>query len=432
MTRASFRWELRSAMTFPFVMAALESGVVGVIAKKTFDADKLVVAAVAAAPMVANLTSLLWARLLVGRNRVRAVAVLQSLVILCVALIALAPVNAFGVWMLVALVYLGRSFVAGLVTARSDVWRSNYPRSLRASIVGRFAAIIALIISVTAAVIGGVLEATKTHDVLAFRLMYVGCAVIALAGVWAMSHVRWRGGPEQLKLERAGLASEERGQFGAAGMIGVLRDDPHYRAYMAAQFVLGMSAMAGLAPFIIAVDEDLRLGYAWAITLTQVAPTLLTVVTIPMWARLLNRVHIVRFRSWHAWLFVGANALTALGLAMASLPLLLAARIVLGFGYGGGRLAWNLGHHDFAPRHLATLYMGVHVTLTGVRGAVASFLGVLLYAGWEFRIGATTFQYDGMKEWLFALLAVVSWAASLMFLRLRRAMRDDNPAAVDG
>ncbi len=431
MTRPSFRWELRSAMAFPFAMAALESGVVGVIAKKTFDADKLIVAAVAAAPMVANLTSLVWARLLVGKNRVRAVAVLQSLVIACVALIALAPVNAAGVWMLVTLVYLGRSFVAGLVTARSDVWRSNYPRSLRASIVGRYASIIALIISVSAAVIGGVLQVTKTHDVFAFRAMYIGCALIALIGVWAMSHVRWRGGPAQLKLEHAGLASDVRGQFGARGMLEVLRDDPHYRAYMAAQFVLGMSAMAGLAPFIIAVDEDLHLGYAWAITLTQVAPTLLTVITIPMWARLLNRVHIVRFRSWHAWLFVAANATTALGLGVASVPLLLLGRIVLGMGYGGGRLAWNLGHHDFAPRHLATLYMGIHVTLTGVRGAIASFLGVLLYAGWNFKIGGATYHYSGMKEWLFVLLAFVSWIASLMFLRLRRDMRRANPTATD-
>lgn len=426
MTRPSYRWELRSAMTFPFAMACLESGVIGVIAKKTFDADRFVVAAVAAAPMVANLTSILWARVLAGRNRVKAVAALQSLVILCVAGIALSPVNALGVWMLVGLVYLGRSAVAGLVTARSDVWRSNYPRSLRASIVGRFASIIALIISVSAAVIGMGLEAMGAHAVTAFRVIYISCAVVALVGVWAMSHVRWRRGPAQLQEERAGLAARDGRKFGARGMLEVLRDDAHYRAYMAAQFVLGMSAMAGLAPFIIAVDEELQLGYAWSITLTQVAPTMLTVLTIPIWARLLNRVHIVRFRSWHAWLFVGANALTAIGLAMASVPLLLLGRIVLGLGYGGGRLAWNLGHHDFAPRHLATLYMGVHVTLTGVRGAIASFLGVILYSGWDITVAGVRWTFGGMGEWLFVLLAVVSWSASIMFLRLRTRMRESN------
>ncbi|MGI9309213.1 MAG: hypothetical protein ACR2P6_08115, partial [Gammaproteobacteria bacterium] len=38
-----------------------------------------------------------------------------------------------------------------------------------------------------------------------------------------------------------------------------------------------------------------------------------------------------------------------------------------------------LGHNDFAPDYLATHYMGLHVTLTGIRGLFAPFVGVLFY-----------------------------------------------------
>ncbi len=423
MTRTSFVWEMRSALAFPFAMVCLESGVVGVIAQKTFHAGDLAVAAITAAPMAANLTSFLWARLLYGKDRVKSVVVLQLLILATVAMIGLTPISRGGLAMLIVQVYLGRSLLAGLVTARTDIWRSNYPRRLRATIVGRYAAIVSLIISVSAAGIGATLGATDEHSATAFRVIYFGCAGVSIVGAWAMSHVRWRGRSAILREEHAEASRSTSNGFGPAGMLEVLRTDTHFRSYMWAQFVLGMSAMAGLAPFIIAVDRSLGLGYFWAIVLTQVAPTVLTVLTIPLWARLLNRVHIVRFRALHAWLFVGANALTGIGLAMQSVPALLIARSVLGAGNGGGRLAWNLGHHDFAPRHLATLYMGIHVTLTGVRGVLTAFLGTLLYSGWSFTFANERYVYTGMGAWLFALLAGVSLVALVMFARLDRRMK---------
>jgi len=54
--------------------------------------------------------------------------------------------------------------------------------------------------------------------------------------------------------------------------------------------------------------------------------------------------------------------------------------------------------------------MGIHVTLTGVRGAFAPFLGMALYLGWDaqgYVPGST-----GMGAWLFmlaAVLAVIAW-----------------------
>jgi hypothetical protein len=53
--------------------------------------------------------------------------------------------------------------------------------------------------------------------------------------------------------------------------------------------------------------------------------------------------------------------------------------VMLGVTYAGANLGWNLGHNDFATLGRAQHYMGVHVTLTGVRGLLAPPLGMLCY-----------------------------------------------------
>ena len=53
---------------------------------------------------------------------------------------------------------------------------------------------------------------------------------------------------------------------------------------------------------------------------------------------------------------------------------------IRGIGFGGGVLAWNLGHQDYAPVEQSARYMGLHVTLTGIRGLLAPAFGMALYS----------------------------------------------------
>jgi hypothetical protein len=62
--------------------------------------------------------------------------------------------------------------------------------------------------------------------------------------------------------------------------------------------------------------------------------------------------------------------------------------------------------------------MGVHVTLTGVRGVFAPFLGTLLYKPMDLSFISPGLRYPGMGAWTFALLAAVSAAGAVMFVRL--------------
>jgi len=129
--------------------------------------------------------------------------------------------------------------------------------------------------------------------------------------------------------------------------------------------------------------------------------------------------HVIEYRSRQGWALVAAVALSSVGTWMANLPLLWIGAVALAFAYAGSNLGWNLGHNDFASVGRAQHYMGVHVTLTGVRGAIGPPAGIMVYEGLErLRPGA------GLYSLLLPLLFVSIGAAG--FSHMRRVMRRQN------
>lgn len=423
MSRANYRWELISAMFFPFALLCVEQGVAGVIAQKAFGASGLVIATITAAKPMANITSILWTRALHGRDRVRFVTMTQLAMVGCVFGAAAAPISPRGTLIFLAFVLLARVCLAGLVTARSDIWRANYPRDARARATGKFTMIFSIIIGAGSLLVGLGMDRAGDFAATAYRIFFFAAGAAALIGVWAFSRVRWRGRRQALSTERLAREGVEEDPASARGMLGILRNDRMYRQFMTAQFMMGIGNLAALAPFIVALDEHMGLGYGMSIALTQAIPFLIPTLTIALWARLLDRTHIVRFRVFHSWVFVAAHLLTTIALLMHNIPLLIISRIILGVGFGGGALAWNLGHHDFAPARMAAAYMGIHVTLTGVRGIMSPFLGILIYGGWRLGVADGALDFRGLGEWAFAAFAAIGAVGALMFLRLDFRLR---------
>jgi hypothetical protein len=94
-------------------------------------------------------------------------------------------------------------------------------------------------------------------------------------------------------------------------------------------------------------------------------------------------------------------------------PLLWTGAVLLGAAQAGANLGWNLGHNDFASVGRAQHYMGVHVTLTGLRGGVAPPLGVLAYMGLEA-------SHAGAGEFALLLPLALTFIGLLGFNRMRR------------
>ncbi|WP_428388033.1 MFS transporter [Mucisphaera sp.] len=445
MTRPSYSRELMTSMTLPIAVSMVEGGVVGILAKKTFDAPSLVFAAIQAAPMFANLTSVGWAMLARGKPKVRFITGMMIATLLCIAAIAFLPVGTAGALGLTVLVIAARCLMAGVVTLRSVVWRNNYPRHVRAQVTGRLSVLVSLVMA-TAPMVG---YAFLDADADNFRVLYPAAAVLAVAGVVAFSRVRLRGERALLDYEnREDSEPQPKGETAAVYEFtpetakrddtfwSVLRNDPAFRVYMFWQFIAGLSMMSSEAVIVYVIAEmtaGMSSEYVLSVLLSTSIPMILAVVTMPYWARYLDSVHIARYRARQGWFWTAAQSLSLLGAVLGSLGLIALARVVIGCVRAGGMLAWNLGHNDFADRRLVSIYMGIHVTLTGVRGATAPFIGILLYTGWstiELPMGLAFPGFAGLGGWYFLISLVLAVVAWIGFARMA-AKVGDRPTAND-
>ena len=174
------------------------------------------------------------------------------------------------------------------------------------------------------------------------------------------------------------------------------------------------------APLVFLVTRELQASYTMSIMITMVIPFAVSLIALPLWALYLDRVHVAQFRARQSILWVLAQLLTLLGAYLGSFTWLLAGRFIMGVARGGGTLAWQLGHNDFAKLDQLSAYMGIHVTLTGVRGAIAPFLGMALYTG------VPSLSWDGIGSSVFLVAALVSACAGIGFYRLFITLRKAN------
>ena len=407
--QASFRAEKLTECTLPITLVLLEGGVVGVIAAKIYQVSPLTLAIISAAPMFANLSSFAWNRVASGRPKVGLACLLQIGILLCVLAVAVAPINDTGAVVLVASMIVSRILVAGLITVRSVIWSLNYTRSNRAQATGQLQMIASLVTVVIASAIGPILD--RYPDGMPW--LYAVGAMFGLLGIVFFRRVVVLGESDHLLQETE--ANNQRRP--SVSFITILREDRRFAKYQMSMFAAGFGNMLIEAPLIFLVTRELSASYATSITLTMVIPFAISLLSLPLWARYLDRVHVAQFRARQSILWVLALTLTLIGALLGSILWLAISRFVMGIARGGGSLAWQLGHNDFARADQLSAYMGIHVTLTGVRGAIAPVLGMLLYTSWG--------GVAGNGVWLFAVAAFICGLSGIGFNHLYRQMKRD-------
>jgi hypothetical protein len=399
-------------------VGAVEGAVAAALVKASFAQAAspwlvdLALALVAGAPAYANLASFLFAAHQLGRDKIEWTVRWQALTLLAVMALAWVPAGAFGLWLTVLLVITARVGWVGVITLRAVVWRRNFPDAARARLASRLSALNALLMAGSGALLGWMLG----HQPAAIPYFFTAVASIGLVGAWRYRSLRLRG--HGVLREREASARADRDlRPSLASFKRVLADDPVYREYMQSMFVFGSGNLMLPAPLLIVLGERLGLSPFAQVLLVGTLPLLILPFAIVLWARYYDRVHIIQFRSVHAWSFVSASVAFLVGCATGELAWLVAGSLLLGIGFAGGQLGWNLGHNDFSKPEQAALYMGVHVTLTGMRGLAAPLVGVALYRGVES-------IWPGQGYWSLIVPVVLNVVGAFSFLRLRRRHLD--------
>jgi MFS family permease len=407
-----FRREILSWALLGLALGLVEAATAAVLVKQHYAAVyavNIAVALVSGAPAFSNILSFVWANLAHGRTRVRLVVILQAGFALTVGCVAFASSGTRGLIFTVGSIIAARVLWGGILTVRAAIWSANYPRNVLARMTGRIVIVNAVAVASSAALVGWALEARAVDA----RWLYGGGMVAGLAGAWLYRAMRVR---REFRLLAAEAASGPTSEPFSLGMLTqILREDPAYREYMFWMGIFGAGNLMLTAQLVLVFSELMHLTSALQIALLAVVPLITQPIFMPWWARLFDGSHVVRYRSRQGWALVLASAAMCLGVFVQSLPLLWIGSVLLGSAQAGANLGWNLGHNDFASVGRAQHYMGVHVTLTGLRGGLAPPLGVLAYE-------ALQHWRPGTGSYALVLPLLMTAAGALGFNRMRAAL----------
>jgi hypothetical protein len=185
-----------------------------------------------------------------------------------------------------------------------------------------------------------------------------------------------------------------------------------FRRYMLAMSVFGAGHLMLTPLLVVCLDDVLGLSEIVQVALTTAVPVVVMPFAIQPWARLLDKHHVVVYRSIHAWVAVAGALLLATAVLAQSPVLLWPGALLMGISLAAGSLGWSLGHNDFAPRGEETRYMALHVTLTGLRGLTAPPLAILIYHGLREAL-------PGFEAWSLVLPAGFILAGAWLFTGMR-------------
>jgi hypothetical protein len=410
-----FRREILPWGLLGLALGLVEGATAAVLVKQHFAGAasvfgvNIAVALVSGAPAFSNVLSFVWANVAHGRARVQLMVALQAAFALLVGSVAFGSRAASGLALTVGSIIAARVVWAGILTVRAAVWTANYPRRVLARITGRIVIVNSIAVAISAALVGWALEARAIDA----RWLYGMGALAGLFGAWLYRAMRVRREFQLLAAEAATGGSRE--PFSLTMLTQILKGDPAYREYMLWMGIFGGGNLMLTAQLVLLFSEQLHLTSALQIGLLAVVPLITQPLFMPWWARLFDGSHVVRYRSRQGWALVLACCTLCLGVFTRSLVLLWAGAVLLGAANAGANLGWNLGHNDFASIGRAQHYMGVHVTLTGLRGGIAPPLGVLAYMGLEY-------WHHGAGRYALVLPVALTTAGALGFSRMGRAL----------
>lgn len=402
-------------------LGALEGGLLGVIVKNEFStaAESLLlnfcVALVAGAPAYANLSSFFFASLASGRDKIVILSRLMRLIAACLLLMAVPLDGVTGLVVFCVVTVIARMAWTGILTVRAAVWRANYQRSWRGQVTARMVQLSSLIIAAFSAMVGFTLDWQADS----YRLMFPVAAVAAYAAsvVYRGARVRRHG-----QLIRSELAESQLGETRSSLWLSrrVLREDRDFRRYMGGMLVFGGGNLMVIPILVIVLNEQFSMARFAQVMITSSLPLVFLCLFVRVWARLLDGAHIFAYRAIHSWFYVSAIGVFLLAGVTGKAWLLWPGSILLGVANAGGHLGWNLGHNDFSNDAWASLYMAIHVTLTGLRGLLAPLAGVAFY---QFLAGVAPER----AAWALILPLTLSFLGSAWFVVLNRERRRANP-----
>jgi len=368
MSRPTFRREMINAVFLGLAVGVMGPDFAQLFARKSLRAPPTLVATIAAVFWTGNLFGAFIGPYLQRRRRIRYGVAARLVIALVLLAVAALPPDRRGAAPFVAMLVVPFALNAVILNVRSGLWHTNYPTGIRGQIFSRRFIIAATATLTAAALAGRALDAWPW----AHRLIYPLAGACMLASAASYSRIRIR---REANIRRASRLRP----FHILEGFRLLREDPDYCRFMAWQMLSGCAVLMTFPVITLALVDVFGVSYKAGTTALTVVPMLVALGVAPLSGRLFDTLGITRFRAIGSALWASSRTVMFAALLTGSWACVMLAASVHGAARATGGLAFAIGHTHFAKPHRSQVYMGIHMTLQGLRGLTMPFIGVWLY-----------------------------------------------------
>lgn len=310
-----------------------------------------------------------------------------SLMLIC-ALLLFASGYLSHVWLLAAALFLAQVCFSQLPGFMIQVYSRNYGSKERGKRLSWNFILSALIGMILSYVGGSYLDGQSADPGLIFRIM----GMVSLASALALFLI-----PSQ-------PIKKGKHTQGLMDSLDLLKEDRLFASMLLAWMIMGLGIIMTLPLRIeyLGGESGLHLTNEQIALVTVVVFSIARILSSRLWGELFDRVRFLSYRISLNLLLISAtlvyfHAESIIGVSIGA--------ALAGVGVGGSKIAWSLWVTKLAPEGMEARYMGAHVALTGLRGALAPFLGYWLLG---------ILGYHGVAWFSVALVTL----STLLFFRL--------------
>ena len=353
-----------------FVMSSFH--IHDIIAKKALHAVDWQVTILVMLWPITNLLSIWWGKILEHSNSLSKYFVLTAFVGRLTLILMFFVKNYYQYLGIFIIVF---SFNALISPAQNSIYQSNLRPQIRGKYFGLLASLVTLITVVFSYIAGKVMDINEDYYRYIFVLVGIfGC----ISSLW-LSMIKLK---KKAITEKAFLNLKHLMITPIKRSFEVLKKNKDFSEFQLSYFIYGtafMLLMPAIPKFLV---ENLQMDYSQTFFAKGVISQIGILFLAPIAGKLFDRKNPVYF-SAVTFAVLGLYPLmlliSYLFLSASYVNLLVYfAFFIYGVGMSGIVISWNISSIYFAGDEDASMFQSVHVTLTGMRGIFAPFLGLFI------------------------------------------------------
>ena len=388
MSRPNFRREFISVLLFSVGQGLVLPEFTQLFVLKTLEGPVWAAALLLSQLSVGTFCGTFLSHFLQRKRRVQSMIVTRVIIGVFFIFITILPPTPNSTIPFLGLLMVPALLLAVSMSIQASVRHNNYPESIRGQVLAR------LIIAWMGMVILSTRLASWALDTFpkgrqfdfdflgssfdfyvpsAHRLIYLAAATGVLASAFTYRKIRVRQEADLLR-----KSSKEPVHLLAG--FRVLFRDRAFGLFMLWHMFSGAGVMLSRPVMALWLTQVMGVSYSQGNKAMVTTSFMFTLLAMPVAGWLFDRMSVMKYRAAGTTLWSISRWMLYTATFLKSWPLIYAAYCIEGVGRSAGAVSWNIGHTKFAKPEQSQLYIGIHMTLQGIRGLTLPFVGVWLYS----------------------------------------------------